>query len=373
MIPLGEEFGWSRSGISFALTCFTLSLACAMPIVGTLVDRYGSRIILMPSLGMFAVLLAAIPVFAERLWTLWLLFLLIGFFGSGANALPYLRCISTWFDRRRGLAIGVAMGGSGMGFVYVPPVIQYFIAEYGWRAGYFFLSFVVVFITLPILWFLLRNSPSPGEPFFQIEFSDLSRNKPEEGKINLITLLKQPLLWMLFSIFFLLSFCLYGFLPHLFPMMRDLGMETGDAAFVQATLGVSIVISRILIGFLMDRYFAPYVASLCFAFAAFGVVLLSTEVSGLSVLFGVVLIGFSMGAEMDMLAFLTSRYFGTKNFGQVYGVLFISFLIGTSLGPFCYGLAYDFLDSYAWVLLVNSCLVLLCAIVTMFLPRYSVS
>ena len=370
MIPLNEEFGWSRSEISLALTFFTFSLACTIPFIGVLVDRFGSRLILIPSIAMFAVLLAAVPSFAEHLWLFWLLFFLIGIFGSGANALPYLRCLSSWFDRRRGLAIGIAMGGSGMGFVYVPPTIQYFIAEYGWRAGYFFLAFVVAFVGLPAVWFLIRNSPSSDESLIEIEFSDLVRSKPEKEGINLFNLLKRPLLWVLFSIFFLLSFCLYGLLPHLFPMMRDLGMETTDAALVQATLGVSIVVSRILVGFLMDRYFAPYVAALCFAFAAIGIALLSTGVSDFSALIAVILIGFSMGAEMDMLAFLASRYFGIKNFGQVYGLLFISFLTGTSLGPFCYGLAYDFLNSYSWVLLANSSLVLMCGIATIFLPRY---
>ena len=113
MIPLGEEFGWSRTEVSLALTCFTVALALSIPYIGKLVDQLGSRKILLPSFIVFALLLALIPVLANRLWILFVLFALIGSLGAGANALPYLRTISAWFDRRRALALGIAMGGSG--------------------------------------------------------------------------------------------------------------------------------------------------------------------------------------------------------------------------------------------------------------------
>jgi MFS family permease len=92
-----------------------VALAFSIPLVGRLVDQHGSRKILLPSCTVFAILLALIPVLADQLWILFLLFALIGALGAGANALPYLRTISAWFDRRRALALGIAMGGSGTG------------------------------------------------------------------------------------------------------------------------------------------------------------------------------------------------------------------------------------------------------------------
>jgi MFS family permease len=83
-----------------------------------------------------------------------------------------------------------------------------------------------------------------------------------------------------------------------------------------------------------------------------------------------VCVGISMGAEIDMLAFLTGRYFGVENFGKVYGILFTSFLIGTSLGPVAYGAAYESLGSYIWVLYASIALMLLSALVTSRLPKY---
>jgi len=371
MIPLSEEFGWNRTEISLALTFFTLSLALSIPYIGRLVDRFGSRKVLLPSLAVFAVLLALIPLLVNQLWNLFLLFVLIGSLAAGANALPYLRTISAWFDRRRGLAIGIAMGGSGMGFVYVPPMVQYMIDSYGWRSGYYMLGAVSTVIAIPLVYFVLREAPSQKE----IEgFDEMGRGTGTETSVPNIpmnTLLKRPLLWQLFSIFCLLSFSLYGVLSHLVPMLADRGMSSGNAALVMSTLGISIVAARVIIGFIMDRFFAPFVAAICFLVSALGVTLLATGAVDSMAFIAAVFIGFSMGAEMDMLAFLTSRYFGVENFGQVYGILFTSFLIGTSAGPVAYGMAYESTGSYIGVLVLSIVLMIASAATTARLPRYA--
>ncbi len=371
MIPLGEEFGWSRTEVSLALTCFTVALALSIPYIGKLVDQHGSRKILLPSFIVFALLLALIPVLANRLWILFVLFALIGSLGAGANALPYLRTISAWFDRRRALALGIAMGGSGMGYVYVPPAVQYMIDAYGWRSAYFMLAAVTLVVAVPLVYFVLREAPSARD----LDGIDELRQEPNAGPsashIPLSLLLKRPLLWQLFIIFCLLSFCLYGVLSHLVPMLRDRGMSPASAALVQSTLGLALVLSRVIIGFIMDRFFAPFVAVACFLLSAAGVSLLTAGVIGPLAFVAVVFIGVSMGAEIDMLAFLTGRYFGVENFGRVYGILFTSFLIGASLGPVGYGMAYETLGSYIWVLFLSIVLMLVSAVITARLPRYS--
>ena len=148
-------------------------------------------------------------------------------------------------------------------------------------------------------------------------------------------------------------------------------MSLGSAALVLSTLGMALVASRVIIGFLMDRLFAPYVAVACFLLSAVGVSLLAAGVIGPLAYVAAIFVGISMGAEIDMLAFLTGRYFGVENFGQVYGILFTSFLIGTSLGPVAYGMAYESLGSYIWVLYVSIGLMLVSAVITARLPRYS--
>jgi MFS family permease len=154
-------------------------------------------------------------------------------------------------------------------------------------------------------------------------------------------------------------------------MLSDRGMSTGNAALVMSTLGISIVAARVIIGFIIDRFFAPFVAAICFLLSAIGVSLLAAGAIDAPAFLAAVFIGFSMGAEMDMLAFLTGRYFGVKNFGRVYGILFTSFLIGTSVGPVTYGLAYESMGSYIGVLILSIVLLLASAVTTALLPRYS--
>ena len=370
MKPLGAEFGWSRTEISLALTFFTLALALFIPYIGKLVDRFGSRKVLLPSLTIFAVLLALIPILADRLWILYVLFILTGALAAGANALPYLRSISAWFDRRRGFAIGIAMGGSGTGYIYVPPMMQYMIDHHGWRSGYFLLA-AIALLAVPLVYFLLREQPSKSETEDFDEFRSPSTISSSATDIPFTELLKRPLLWQLFIIFCLLSISLYGVLSHIVPMLSDRGMTPVRAALVMSTLGTSIVVARIMVGYVIDRFFAPYVAACCFLASALGVALLATGAINAPAFLAAILIGFSMGAEMDMLAYLTGRYFGVENFGKVYGVLFTSFLIGTSIGPVSYGMAFESLGYYIWVLMISIALMLVASVLTVLLPRYS--
>jgi MFS family permease len=371
IIPLGEEFGWSRTEVSVALTFFTVALAFSIPYIGKLVDQYGSRKVLLPSFTVFALLLAAIPVLADRLWILFLLFALIGSLGAGANALPYLRTISTWFDRRRGLALGIAMGGSGTGYVYMPPAVQYMIDHHGWRSAYLLLAAVTLAIAVPLVYFVLREAPAEKDTKSVDELRQKAIAAQSAPQIPLVTLIKQPLLWQLFLIFSVLSFSLYGVLSHIVPMLRDRGMSPVNAALVQSTLGLSLVASRVVVGFAMDRIFAPFVAVACFLLSIIGISLLATGAMGPGAFLAAAFIGISMGAEIDMLAILTGRYFGVENFGRIYGILFTSFLIGTSIGPVAYGMAYESLGSYTWVLLLSIGLMFATALLTARLPKYA--
>ena len=319
---------------------------------------------LLPSILVFAALLALPALLVDTLWKLYLIYILMGCLGAGANALPYLRTIATWFDERRGLAIGIAMGGSGMGFAYVPPLVQYVIDTYDWRTGYICLAIFTVVVTIPLVYFFLRDAP-PAQGR-----ADDRQGDSEKSPLKLLPVLKSRLLWQLFLIFCLLSFGLYGVLSHLAPMMSDRGMTTADAALVQSTLGIAIVVSRIFVGYLIDRFVATRVAFVCFLISAVGVGVLAAGAVDAPAFFAALCIGLSLGAEIDMLAYLTSRYFGVDNFGKIYGILFASFLIGTSLGPYLFGLAYETYGSYREVLISAVIVIIISAVTTLLLPAY---
>ncbi|MBT7953183.1 MAG: MFS transporter [Gammaproteobacteria bacterium] len=370
-LPLSEEFGWNRAEISLALTFFTISLAITLPVIGRLVDNYGSRRILLPSMLFVSLGLVLIPLVLTQLWQLYLIFVLIGILGAGANNITYLRTISAWFDKNRGLAMGIAVSGSGLGYAYMPVLVQYMIEISGWRAGYFVLAIIITLIALPLVYFMLRETPQElGLHPDGHTHSTLSNKASVESGLHRSQVLRKREFWLLFFIFCVVSFSLFGLMIHFVPLLTDRGMSRIDAAFAASTIGFTIMGARILIGYLIDRIFAPTVAFICFLLSAIGLALLATGVSGFSAFIVAMLVGASIGAEADLLAFLTSRYFGLKCFGEVYGLLFASLLIGTSLGPFVYGLSFEMSGSYIWILVFCSILCAIAAVVMKLLPHY---
>ena len=146
-----DEFGWDRTEVSFGLLILTGMTALSLPFIGRLIDRYGARRVLIPSLVLFAACLAAIPLFVRELWQLNLVYVLMGTVAAGTNSVPFVRVIAAWFDRSRGLAIGIAGSGTGLGFAYVPLVVEYMTTHHGWRSAYYALAAIVLAITLPLV------------------------------------------------------------------------------------------------------------------------------------------------------------------------------------------------------------------------------
>ncbi len=370
MVPFEHEFGWDRAEISLAAMFFTVSSALAMPILGQLVDRFGSRRLLIPSLLILSVGLTSITVTVTKLWHLYLLFTLIGALTAGANSLPYLRTLSLWFERRRGLALGIAMTGNGLGFAYVPPLVQLAIHQAGWRAGYLVLAAVCVLIALPVIYLVIRESPA--EMGLRADGGAAESDKavtPAVG-ITRAEALRTRLFWTLAVIFAVFSFCLFGLMPHLVPMLHDRGMSSSEAAYAAATIGIAVIISRLVIGYLLDRLFGPHVALVCMLLAASGLGLLATGVNGALAFVAAALVGVGIGAELDLLAYLVGRYFGLRYFGQIYGMLFAAFLLGGALGPYGYGVIYESTGAYTVILVICATVTALAGMTNVTLPRY---
>lgn len=351
ILPLSNEFGWSRAEISFSLTVLIGCSVVALPLIGRLVDRIGSRKIVFVSMLSFAGCLALVP-FVSSLWQLTFVFFLMGTIAAGTNSVPYMPILSAWFVRRRGLAIGLAIAGIGLGYAYVPIILQYLIDNSGWRSGYFALSGIVLFIALPLAYFFLKETPAEmgltpdGEP------GKVSNAAKKSVGCTTSEILRHREFWILSAIFVILSFVLNGMLAHLVPMLSDRGMSTADAAAVAAVEGITVFFSRILIGYLVDRIFAPYVAMFFFSMSAIGLAIFAMGAVDMSAFFAAFLIGLSLGAEVDLLAYLTGRYFGLKSFGSAYGLLFGAILTGTAVGPLVFGLGYEMSGSYVGILTI---------------------
>lgn len=372
IIPFNEEFGWNRAQISALLPVLTVTYMISQPIVGRLIDRLGTRRVLIPSTIFFGLGLASVPILVSELWHLAAVFIFVATFGVAANTLAYLRCISSWFNKKRGLAIGITISGIGLGYAYVPVLMQTLINSYGWRSGYYALGGIVIFIIVPLISLVIKESPA--------ELGLFPDGASEAGTENEGTsythgyssgaAIRTREFWLLSLVFLFIAFVLHGILLHLVPLLRDKGFEPNAAAQIASIMGATVFVSRIGIGYLIDHFFAPKVAIVFFALSALGFIVLLTSSSPLLMIAAAIMIGLSLGAEVDLLAYLCGKYFGLRSFGEIYGILFISVLLGSALGSVGFGFGFESMGSYAEVLIFCAVINALALIVISMLGPY---
>lgn len=367
--PLGEEFGWSRTAISTAVSAMMLCTAFSLPIMGRMVDRFGVKRVLVPSVIILGLCLMA-GALVTRYWQFILIYVAMGTIAVGTNSVPYMHVLASWFDRRRGLAIGIAGSGTGLGFGYVPLITQYCVANYGWRGAYIGLGLIMLLFTLPMILFLLHEKPQSlglhpdGAP------SGEHAARPASSGDTLEEAMRRRDFWSLIAIFAGLAFVLYGLIPHIVPMLTDRGMPVGRATWLASAFGWSAFAGRLLIGFLVDRYDARHIAFTFFSLSALGLVVLAVPMPISALAVAAVVLGVSLGAEVDMLAYLTSRYFGLKNFAQIFGAMFSAVMVAMSLSPLAFGAVFDYTGSYRAILAVGVPICLLAMVLVLMLRPY---
>ena len=158
-LPLNEEFGWSRTQISLGYSLMALAFGLLQPWIGKLIDRYTARKVILPSVVLVGVLLMSLRFLTAELWFFYVVFGVLGALGAGTGMAGYVNVISHWFDRRRGLALGLTIGGFGLGASAMPTLAHRLITELGWRGAYFALGVMVILITVPVVGLFLRETP----------------------------------------------------------------------------------------------------------------------------------------------------------------------------------------------------------------------
>lgn len=350
--PLSQEFGWNRTQISWAFSLSLLIMSCVFPLIGRLVDRFGARKVIVPSVLLFGLGLISFSTLSAQLWHLYAIYLLLGIVGGGTAPVPYSNVISHWFDKQRGLALGVTMVGLGVSTFVMPSLAHALIAERGWRQAYIFIGLMVMVVAIPVVWLFLKETPQmlglapDGE-----EVREEARNptaRPEGMSSDEAR--QTGTFWLMVSAFFLMSASVHGCLIHLVPLLTDHGVSHQHAALAASLLGAALLLGRVGAGYLLDHFFASAVALCFFCGAAVGFILLWGGATGALAFAAAFLVGLGMGAEGDIIAYLVSRYFGLRAFGEIYGYAFAAFTLGGVVGPLLMGMGFDSTGSYRLVL-----------------------
>src|SRR5580693_4978717 len=155
--PLAAEFGWSREAISSGFAIAAVTLGVISPLLGRWIDRFGPRRIILVCMTIFGCAIASLSLLHSGVWQFYVTCFVIGIVGNGAAHLAYSRSISTWFQRRLGMALAFVMVGAGLGAMILPVVAQAIISRSGWRAAYLSLGGIALLLGLPLSWRYIRE------------------------------------------------------------------------------------------------------------------------------------------------------------------------------------------------------------------------
>lgn len=338
--PMVEEFGWTRAQASLGAIMIALANCFAIPLAGRLVDRAGPVRPALAAMVALAIGFLALAFLTDSLATFLLLSFLTTSVAAPSNALSFNRIVLARFQRNRGLALGIALTGTGFGAAALPLLLVPFVATHGWRAGYVALAALVVpfLVAAAVCLRGYRHVRPPAE----------------------IRPLRQALttrpFWTLALIVFLVAAAELGTVYHLVPLLLDRGMTPGEAGILAFWLGIAVIAGRIVSGWLLDRYDAGVVTASLLSLAALGMLLLAHG-SAAALWPGVLLAGLGLGTESDLIAFLVARRFGLKSFGTIYGAVFIAHVVGAGIGPVAAGAFFDWSGSYTiWLVVAAAAL-----------------
>jgi len=361
--PIEAEFGWLRSDVSFAFSLVAYMIVVMSPLQGMLVDRFGPRRVILTSIPLFALSLGAIYFTPDNIYVYYFLWALVPIAGLGLWPLGYLQAVTPWFDRKLGLALGCANAGIGVGSTFLPMlVIGPIITAYSWRHAVLAIAALVLFVSWPVVAWCLRepavdeaHKKTAASHAFGLSFRDSMR---------------EPTFWMLNLGFFLLGMTATSLVTQQVPLLRDAGWTIAETTRLQTTFGFGLLFARIAVGFIIDHVFAPRVMTTVSIGGALACILYAVvpEWGYVSAL----LIGFLLGAEFDVLAFLIKRYYGYLAYGRVYGVIFGVFYLGSAVGiwgmPKLREMTADL--SYDNGLYAAAAILLASAILMAFMPAY---
>jgi cyanate permease len=363
--PLAAEFGWSRGEASLGALIGTLGAAVAAPATGRLIDRAGSTRVAVASTLILAAGFAALGFFTVGLASFLMTIAVMSLLDVGSSPMSYSRLLIAKFDRHRGLALGFALMGSGVGATLVPAMLVPYIATHGWRAGYECLAVAVLLATVPVA-LLTRGGRSRaagagGEP---IDGGSVTANRAPPRQNSLW---RDPTFRLLGVIFLLAATAVLGTVVHFVAMLMDAGIDPDRAGRLAGSIGLSVIGGRLVTGVLLDRFPATRVTAGLFGCAALGMVVLAAGGTAMA-LPGALALGLGVGAEVDLIAYLVSRHFPDTDYGRVYGGVYGLFLLGAALGPALIGVLFDATHTYTLPLALGAGLLGAAAILALRIP-----
>ncbi len=367
-----SEFNLTRTATS-AISSANMILAGIVSFgAGYALDKYGPRKVIF-LMGLFTGVSLLLTSRTGSAWQLFITYSLLLSMGTGAVYVVPTAAVSRWFNRKRGLALGISGAGSGLGMAVMAPLATYLIVNFDWRTAYIVLGLIAWVIVLPLS---MSLKTGPGDVGASVD-GERRNSTDNQGDSQIILQTPLPLwqiisgrsFWFIIFIWLFFGCCLFLVFTHLVPHILDAGFSPGEAAGAVSLFGVSAIAGRILMGMVSDRAgrkLTGIVGALLQAGAMLWV-MWSQELwmfYCFAVVYGFVYSGFAsaMGA-------LIGDVFGLTQIGTIFGILEISFGIGAAIGAMLGGLVHDAEGSYFMAFLVAALLMFLASLLVGLIKR----
>ncbi|HEX5166129.1 MAG TPA: MFS transporter [Thermomicrobiales bacterium] len=365
LIPVTEEFGWSRAELTLAVTISVIALSILQPIIGLLVDRFGSRRILIA--GVVTTAIAMIPItIATSLWQIYVFYGILAAFGFAATSpVNTTALVNGWFEKKRGLALSMATAGSAYGQLLIIPIATAIMVQWGWRASYYAITAALVLLVLPLALFFIRDSPS----------RTASRHSRQTGvfdgpRVSLGQAVRTAAYWQISFGMFVCGATMGFTSVHMIPYLTDMPEHSTHTMQTTASLAMSVVggasiVGSLVLGYLSDRKGHRQILALTYFLRGLSFLVLLAVGSFIPGIFiAAIILGVSWTSTTPLGSAIAADIFGRASMGTIFGFIFTSMNIGSGLGAFIAGLDQDVTGNYHAVLVANVALGFLAAIAT---------
>ena len=362
VLPLTNAFGWARGDLQIAIACMSGGIVVATQLAGWLNLRVGlRRLTLLSLLALPLAYLALTGLRGSILW-LYLGFFLVPIAGVGVTFVSWTQLITQWFEQRRGMALAIVLCGSGVAAALLPPSISWAVERWGWWAGFLIMGAPGLVLTLPLAWFLLQQGPGGlsvlAAPAAKNASSETLPQQPSEFSRHV----RSRKFWIMNVSLTLVVSAVVGMVTNTVPLLRDMGLTATQAGTVFSSFGLALIAGRLVVGWLIDRFWAPGVAAFALALPSVGCAILAgadAQSPALLLSCAVALVGVGAGAEFDIAAYLIARYFGLRDYGRLFGIQLGLVTAGSVIGPVAFAAMYKFTGGYGSLLsyCIGSCIV----------------
>lgn len=346
IIPLEQAMGWGRSELQAAITALSLGTIVASQLAGWLNLRYGLRAVTLVSLVTLSLSLYLLTHMGGSIWSLYLGFFLVPLAGLGTLQITWSHLVNLWFEENRGFALAIILSGSGLAAIALPLLTTWSISRWNWQAGFFALGLLPVIFALPLAlrWLL------PVVPVDRAA-APMSNDVSRLPGIVLKEALRSWRFWICNLSMTLVVACVVGMVTNIVPLLQDRGLTATQASQVFSTFGISLILGRLVVGYLIDRLWAPGVAALALLMPAFACLIFAFAENNLLLFtLATMLVGIGAGAEFDIAAFLIARYFGMRDYGRLFGAHLGLITAGAATAPLLFGALFSMTDSYSGLL-----------------------